>query len=44
VHGPAVVEPNSTLADNSKAQELLGWAPTMVIEDWVEKYKEELGI
>lgn len=44
VHGPAVVEPNSTLADNSKARELLGWAPTVVIEDWVEKYKEELGI
>jgi UDP-glucose 4-epimerase len=44
VHGPPVVEPNSTLADNSQARTLLGWKPTMVIEDWVEKYKEELGI
>lgn len=44
IHGPAVVEPNSTLADNSKARELLGWKPTMIIEDWVKEYKKELGI
>ena len=39
-----VVEPRETLADNSKARNLLGWKPTIIIEDWVPKYKEELGI
>ena len=39
-----VIEPKQTLADNSKAKEELGWKPTVVLEDWVEGYKEELGI
>lgn len=39
-----VVEPRETLADNSKAKNLLGWNPTIIIEEWVPKYKEELGI
>jgi nucleoside-diphosphate-sugar epimerase len=39
-----VVEPRETLADNSKAKDLLGWSPTIIIEEWVPKYKEELGI
>lgn len=39
-----VVEPRETLADNSKARNLLGWKPTIIIEEWVPKYKEELGI
>lgn len=39
-----VVEPRKTLADNSKAKDLLGWSPTIVIEEWVPKYKKELGI
>lgn len=39
-----VVEPRRTLADNSKAKDLLGWSPTIVIEEWVSKYKKELGI
>ena len=41
---PPVVEPRETLADNNKAQKLLGWSPTIVIEDWVPKYKKNLGI
>ena len=41
---PPVVEPRETLADNSKAQNLLGWSPTINIEDWVPKYKKDLGI
>ena len=40
----AVLEPRQTLADNSKAKEILGWNPTTKIEDWVIKYKEELGL
>ena len=39
-----VVEPRQTLADNSKAKEMLDWKPTTKIEDWVVKYKEELGL
>ena len=41
---PPVVEPRETLADNNKAQNLLGWSPTINIEDWVPKYKKDLGI
>jgi len=41
---PPVVEPRETLADNNKAQKLLGWSPTVDIEDWVPKYKKDLGI
>jgi UDP-glucose 4-epimerase len=39
-----VVEPRETLADNSKARELLDWKPTMIIEDWVKQYKKEVGL
>ena len=39
-----VVEPRETLADNTKAKNLLGWEPQVIIEDWVPKYKKDLGI
>lgn len=39
-----VVEPRETLADNSKAKELIGWEPTINIEEWVPIYKKQLGI
>ena len=39
-----VVEPRETLADNTKAHELLDWKPTMIIEDWVKQYKKEVGL
>ncbi len=39
-----VVEPRETLADNSKAKSLLGWSPSIIIEEWVPEYKKELGI
>ena len=39
-----VVEPRETLADNSKAKDLLGWLPSIIIEEWVPKYKKDLGI
>lgn len=38
------LEPRETLADNSKARELLNWSPTVNLEDWVPKYKKDLGI
>lgn len=39
-----VVEPRETLADNSKAKDLLNWKPSIVIEEWVPRYKKDLGI
>tara|TARA_Y100001938_G_scaffold143663_1_gene216824 strand:- start:98 stop:1033 length:936 start_codon:yes stop_codon:yes gene_type:complete len=39
-----VIEPRETLADNTKAKELLGWEPTTKIEDWIPKYKKALGL
>ena len=40
----SVIEPRETLADNNKVRKLLGWKPTMKIEDWINTYKEKLGI
>ena len=39
-----VIEPKETLANNSLAEELLGWKPTQNIEDWVPGYKKEMGL
>ena len=44
VYLDAVKEPRVTLADNTLAKELLDWNPTMELEDWLPKYKEQLGI
>ena len=44
MHVEPVTEPRETLADNTKAKNLLGWSPTINIEDWVPKYKKDLGI
>ena len=38
------LEPKQTLADNSKAKELLGWSPTVTLEEWIPKYKKDLGL
>ena len=43
-HREPVIEPFATLANNKKAKRLLGWKPTMVLEDWVVKYKKDLGL
>ena len=39
-----VVEPRETLADNTKAKKLLNWEPKIIIEEWVPKYKKNIGI
>tara|TARA_R100000008_G_C3565813_1_gene159079 strand:- start:43 stop:951 length:909 start_codon:yes stop_codon:yes gene_type:complete len=44
VYGEPVIEPRQTLADNSLAYDLLGWKPTMVLEDWVKEYKKNIGL
>ena len=36
----AVDEPKCTLADNTKARELLGWKPTIRLADWLPMYQE----
>lgn len=38
------LEPFQTLADNTKAKNLLGWKPTVTVEDWIPIYKKDLGI
>ena len=42
--GQKVLEPFLTLADNSKAKNILNWNPTGDLPAWIEKYKKELGI
>ena len=44
VEGEKCLEPFLTLADNSKAKEVLGWKPTGDLPSWIENYKKELGI
>lgn len=39
-----VPEPRNTLADNTRAKQLLGWEPTMKLEDWIPEYKKQLGL
>jgi len=39
-----VVEPKLTLADNNKIKKMLSWKPTMNLEDWLPKWKEEMGL
>lgn len=38
------LEPHDTLADNSLAKKLLGWEPTVSLEDGIAKLKEEFGL
>lgn len=33
-----VLEPRETLADNSKASELLGWTPKVEVKNWLKNY------
>ena len=40
----ARLEPQNTLADNSKAKQLLGWEPTMTVEEWIPEYKKQLDL
>lgn len=39
-----VIEPRETLADNNRAKQLLNWSSTISLEDWMPKYKKDLGI
>ena len=44
IHREPVIEPFATLADNTKAKELLGWESKQNFEEWVSKYKQDLGL
>ena len=44
VHGPSVIEPRETLANNNKINDMLDWSPTMELEDWVPGWKKSLGL
>ena len=42
-YGVEVLEPYQTLADNSKALNILDWNPKGDLPTWIKKYKKELG-
>ena len=44
VYGEKRLEPFETLANNQKAKSILKWRPLGDLEDWIKKYKIELGI
>ena len=43
-YGPPRIEAHDSLADNSKAKELLGWEPTISIEEGIAELKKEFDI
>tara|TARA_R110002074_G_scaffold126028_1_gene263922 strand:+ start:213 stop:1148 length:936 start_codon:yes stop_codon:yes gene_type:complete len=44
VHIEPVIEPKETLADNTKAKKVLGFNPSISIDDWIPVWKEEMGL
>ena len=44
INNPPVIEPRETLADIGIATKLLNWNPKIRLGDWIETYKEELGL
>jgi len=43
-YGPPRIEAHDSLADISRAKELLGWEPTVKLEDGIAELKQEWGI
>jgi len=43
-YGEKRIEPFETLADNTKARNVLGWNPTGDLPNWIKNYRNELGI
>ncbi len=44
VYVAARLEPHDTRADNSKAKDLLGWKPTIALEEGIAALKKEMGL
>jgi len=43
-YGEKRLEPFETLANNNKAKNILKWKPNGNLENWIKKYKKDLGI
>jgi len=43
-YGYPRIEPAITLADNTKARNILGWNPIGNLTQWIQKYKQDLGL
>ena len=43
-NNPPVIEPFETLADITKAKNILKWKPEIKLFDWIKIYKRELGL
>ena len=43
-YGPARIESHDSVADNSKAREILGWSPKMTLEEGIAELKKEAGL
>jgi len=43
-YGEYRLEPFETLADNTKAKNILGWNPKGDLPTWIKKYKKDLGL
>jgi UDP-glucose 4-epimerase len=43
-YGYPRIEPKETLADNTKARNILGWNPVGDLPTWIKQYKKDLGI
>ena len=44
MYGEKRFEPYETLADNTKAKNMLKWVPKGNLPNWIKKHKKELGI
>ena len=44
INKPPRVEVKKCLAKNSLAKKLLGWEPTVVLPEWLEEFKKEMGL
>jgi nucleoside-diphosphate-sugar epimerase len=44
IYGAPRIEAHDSLADNSKARELLGWQPSVKLEDAIAEMKKDAGI
>ncbi len=44
VYGPPRIEAHDSQADNRKAKELLGWEPTITLEEGIAELKKEFGL
>ena len=44
VHVEPRLEPHDTRADNARAKDLLGWEPTIKLEDGIAELKQQMGL